>query len=163
MQLNKNKYYKFEELTLDEESRQVKVENIDLELTAHDFENKGIDVEINLDNNPLYINLDKNAIERVFINLIQNAIKYSKTRFKLSLDKKDKEVVLSFANDVYDLDKEECKLLFNRFYMKDDSRNNQSSGLGLTITKLLVEGMGGNIEVEIEEDWIKFQVKFILN
>lgn len=38
MQLNKNKDYKFKELTLDEESRQVKVKNIDLELTAHEFD-----------------------------------------------------------------------------------------------------------------------------
>lgn len=38
MQLNKNKDYKFKELTLDEESRQVKVKNIDLDLTAHEFD-----------------------------------------------------------------------------------------------------------------------------
>lgn len=38
MQLNKNKEYKFKELTLDEESRQVKVKNIDLALTAHEFD-----------------------------------------------------------------------------------------------------------------------------
>ncbi len=38
MQLNKNKDYKFKELILDEESRQVKVKNIDLELTAHEFD-----------------------------------------------------------------------------------------------------------------------------
>lgn len=38
MQLNKNKEYKFKELTLDEESRQAKVKNIDLALTAHEFD-----------------------------------------------------------------------------------------------------------------------------
>lgn len=159
-------FYDFSRLENNEYSMNLEMTDVNKELREqilvfyNDFENKGIDVEINLDNNPVYMDLDKNAIERVFINLIQNAIKYSKTSFKLSLYKKDEEVVLSFANDVYDLDKEECKLLFNRFYMKDASRNNQSSGLGLTITKLLVEGMGGNIEVEIEGDWIKFQVKF---
>lgn len=75
---------------------------------------------------------------------------------------KGEEVILSFSNDVQDLDEEEIKLLFNRFYMKDMSKNNQSSGIELTVTKLLIDAMGVYIEAEIDKDWIIFKVKFIL-
>lgn len=128
----------------------------------NDFEKANIDVEIKLDNNPIYSNLDKNAIERVFVNLIQNAIKYSKSSFKVNLEKIEEVVIITFSNDIHDLDKDEEKYLFNRFYMKDDSRSNKSSGLGLTVSKLLVESMGGNIKVEIKEEWIVFELRFLI-
>ncbi|WP_373601067.1 sensor histidine kinase [Paraclostridium bifermentans] len=128
----------------------------------NDFEKANIDVEIKLDNNPIYSNLDKNAIERVFVNLIQNAIKYSKSSFKVNLEKIEEVVIITFSNDIHDLDKYEEKYLFNRFYMKDDSRSNKSSGLGLTVSKLLVESMGGNIKVEIKEEWIVFELRFLI-
>lgn len=128
----------------------------------NDFEKKGINVEVNFDKNQAYVQVDKMGIERVFINLIQNSIKYSKTSFKIFSEKIDRDIIFSFINDIQYMDKEEAKLLFNRFYIGDTSRNNQSSGLGLTVTKLLVETMGGQIEVEIEEGWIIFKLRFML-
>ncbi|MGL5753121.1 MAG: sensor histidine kinase [Paraclostridium sp.] len=132
-------------------------------VSYNDFDRESINVNIDLFKEPAYVKLDKNAIERVFTNLIQNSIKYSKGNFRVLSYKKDKEIILTFANDVQCLEKEEVKFLFNRFYMKDSSRNSQSSGLGLTITKFLVEAMGGVIKVEIEEGWIIFEIKFILD
>lgn len=126
----------------------------------NDFEAKGINVDISLEQKPIYLKLDKNAIERAFANLIQNAIKYGKSRFKICLEIIGKEVVLVFANDTDDLQKEDGKFLFDRFYMKNSSRNNQSSGLGLTITKFLVELMDGQIELNINEGWVEFKIKF---
>lgn len=126
----------------------------------NDFEAKGINVDISLEQKPIYLKLDKNAIERVFANLIQNAIKYGKSRFKICLEIIGKEVILVFANDTDDLQKEDGKFLFDRFYMKNSSRNNQSSGLGLTITKFLVELMDGQIELNINEGWVEFKIKF---
>lgn len=126
----------------------------------NDFEAKGINVDISLEQKPIYLKLDKNAIERVFANLIQNAIKYGKSRFKICLEIIGKEVNLVFVNDTDDLQKEDGKFLFDRFYMKNSSRNNQSSGLGLTITKFLVELMDGQIELNINEGWVEFKIKF---
>lgn len=126
----------------------------------NDFEAKCINVDISLEQKPIYLKLDKNAIERVFTNLIQNAIKYGKSRFKICLEIIGKEVVLVFANDTDDLQKEDGKFLFDRFYMKNSPRNNQSSGLGLTITKFLVELMDGQIELNINEGWVEFKIKF---
>lgn len=126
----------------------------------NDFEKKNIEVDIKLEEQPVLAKLDRGAIKRVFINLIQNAIKYSKNSFSMSLNMKDEEVIIEFKNNVQDINKNELKLLFNRFYMKDRSRSNDSSGLGLTITKFLIDSMGGEINVEMDEDWIIFNIKF---
>ncbi|QJA07553.1 HAMP domain-containing histidine kinase [Romboutsia sp. CE17] len=132
-------------------------------LFYNDFESKNIYVDINLDKNPVLVKLDGGAIKRVFNNLIQNSIKYSKSSFCMSLIKNDNEVIVEFRNDVEDISKDELSLLFNRFYMKDKSRSSDSSGLGLTISKFLVESMNGEIDVELDEDWIIFRVKFLLD
>lgn len=132
-------------------------------LFYNDFEKKNIDVNLNLDENSVLVKLDEGAIKRVFNNLIQNSIKYSKSSFCMSLIKNDNEVIIEFRNDVDDISKDELSLLFNRFYMKDKSRSSDSSGLGLTISKFLVESMNGEIDVELDEDWIVFRVKFLLD
>lgn len=46
---------------------------------------------------------------------------------------------------------EEAERLFERFYMGDGSRNQGSSGLGLTIARCLAEKMGGTIRAEVDE------------
>ncbi len=128
----------------------------------NDFDKKNIDVDIKLEKNPVLVYLDKSAIERVFYNLIQNATKYSKSKFCMSLNSKNNEVTIELKNDVQDINKDDLDLLFNRFYMKDNSRSRDSSGLGLTITKFLVESMNGEIEVELDKEWIVFRSRFEL-
>lgn len=126
----------------------------------NDFEKKNIDVDIKLEEKPMFVNLDKNAIERVFHNLIQNATKYSKSKFCISMNRTDNEIIIELKNDVDDINKEELDLLFNRFYIKDNSRSRDSSGLGLTITKFLVESMNGKIEAKLDKGYIIFKIKF---
>lgn len=127
----------------------------------NDFENKNIEVDIKLEENPVVVKLDKSAIKRVFNNLIQNAIKYSESKFYISLNRKDEEVIIEFKNNVQDVGKDDLSLLFNRFYMEDNSRNSDSSGLGLTIAKLLVESMNGEIQVGMDKECIVFKIKFL--
>lgn len=126
----------------------------------NDFEKKNIDVDIKLEEKPMFVNLDKNAIERVFHNLIQNATKYSKSKFCISMNRTDNGIIIELKNDVDDINKEELDLLFNRFYIKDNSRSRDSSGLGLTITKFLVESMNGKIEAKLDKGYIIFKIKF---
>ncbi|MGX4601316.1 sensor histidine kinase [Faecalimicrobium sp. JNUCC 81] len=126
----------------------------------NDFEKKNIDVDIKLEEKPMFVNLDKNAIERVFHNLIQNATKYSKSKFCISMNSTDNGIIIELKNDVDDINKEELDLLFNRFYIKDNSRSRDSSGLGLTITKFLVESMNGKIEAKLDKGYIIFKIKF---
>ena len=127
----------------------------------NDFDKKNIDVDIKLKETPILVYLDKNAIERVFHNLIQNATKYSKSKFCMLLNSKNGEIIIEFKNDVQDMNRQDLDLLFNRFYMKDSSRSKDSSGLGLTITKFLIESMNGKIDIELDNEWITFRIKFL--
>ncbi len=140
--------------------------NIDKEVREHillfynDFENKNIEVEVELLNEEVCIQADKNALERVFNNLFQNAIKYTKDKFKISLKKENNRVVITLSNYTDELDEKDVENLFDRFYMKDNSRSTSSSGLGLTVTKLLVEEMNGEIKAEFEGNTLKFIISY---
>lgn len=132
-------------------------------LFYNDFEKSSINVDLNLCEKKTNVNLDRVSIDRVFANLIQNAIRYAKDSVKVISTINEQYIIITFSNNIQYMKKEEVDLLFNRFYMGDASRNNSgSSGLGLTITKLLVEKMGGEIKAESTDEWISFQIKFPL-
>lgn len=126
----------------------------------NDFDKKGIDVELDIGEEAINIQGDLNIIGRIFTNLIQNAIKYVKDTFKVCMKQSNDNIDIIFSNNFENLDEGDVEKLFKRFYMKDKSRNNQSSGLGLTITKLLVETINGNIRAEIKDDFIYFKITF---
>lgn len=108
-----------------------------------------LEVDIQIPEKPVYILGNKEALKRILNNLISNAIHYGAdggiVGIKLSCDEKNAQIV------VWDRGKgiEEKYLaqVFERLYSLEDSRNKhyQGSGLGLTISKRLVELQGGQI------------------
>lgn len=134
---------------------------MDMLLTSYnDFEKRNIEAEINVGEKPIMLNVDSNALSRIYSNLIGNAVKYSISMFNVEMEEIDHQVIMKFSNDTDNLVEDDLENLFKRFYMKDKSRNNQSSGLGLTVTKLLVEKIGGEITAELRESILTFIVKF---
>ena len=100
---------------------------------------------------PAYVLGNKEGIERVINNLINNAYKYGGSGKYLGFNIiKDEENTFI---EVIDRGKEEQKKVFERSYIGESSRNKEASGsgLGLAISKKLVENMEGAIEVESEE------------
>lgn len=134
---------------------------MDMLLTSYnDFEKRNIEAEINIGEKPVMINIDGNALARIYSNLIGNAVKYSISLFNVEMLETGSEVIVKFSNDTDELTDDDLENIFKRFYMKDKSRNNQSSGLGLTVTKLLTEKMGGEITAELKDHVLTFVVKF---
>lgn len=129
-------------------------------LSYNDFESRDIGVEINIGEKPVFIDVDHDALIRIYTNIIGNAVKYSISKFKVTMNDADDFVEMRFSNDTEELEKEDIDNFFERFYMKDKSRNNHSSGLGLTVTKLLVEKMNGEINAELEGNILTFTLKF---
>lgn len=104
----------------------------------------------------LQVYADSDRLEQVFVNLIENAIKYSKENSNIILDselRKDK-IVVSVKNDYDVIPREKLKTLFDKFTRIDDSttRTTRGTGLGLFIVKGLVEGMGGEIRLYSNEE-----------
>ena len=84
--------------------------------------------------------LDRSALSRVFSNLISNVIKYSDGDLKIILSENGK---IEFSNMASGLDEIQVGRLFDGFYTVEAAR--KSTGLGLTISKTLVEQMKGTI------------------
>lgn len=119
-----------------------------------EFEKKGIDIEIIKKDNPLYIEADEKYLNRILNNLTSNTLKYAKKMIYIEVDDIGNEIKVRYKNKNSDLTPYDVKHIFDRFYMKDESRTQNSSGLGLSIAKILVEKMNGKIEANIIDDMI---------
>lgn len=116
---------------------------------------KGLDTEISITEKKVERFLDPQGLSRVFSNIINNAIKYSDGDFQVWMGD---DGTITFANTAADLDSVSVAKLFDRFYTVETGRN--STGLGLSIAKLLTERMGGRIYAEYKENMLMITVSF---
>ncbi len=87
------------------------------------------------------------------VNILGNAIKYSRTGSQIVLKAEEIEnnIVISVADTGIGISKEDLPFIFNDFYTgKDGQKIEKSTGLGLAITKRIVEAHNGSISVESE-------------
>ena len=96
--------------------------------------------EIHLPEITVYCNMNRVALNRIFSNLIENAIKYSNGDFCVELNDKGE---ITMSNMAPELSTVEVSMLFDRFYTVENAK--KSTGLGLSIVKILVEQVGGTI------------------
>jgi signal transduction histidine kinase len=109
----------------------------------------------------VYLKMDMDRMKQVLINLLDNAIKhcYDHTPIEISLTKSAESIILKVENLGDPISAEELSLLFDRFYKTDQSRSQKGNGLGLTITKKIVDLHGGNIYAASQNGSICFTVK----
>lgn len=104
--------------------------------------------EINIEEGLGLVLGDKQALNRIFTNLIENIIKHGEGEVKISLKKKNKYIVMEFSNKAEELESKDVNRIFEKFFTKDRMRTGQNTGLGLAIVKLLVEKQGQKIEAK---------------
>lgn len=99
---------------------------------------------------------DNDRIEQVFVNLIENAIKYAKENTPITLDYaiEENRLIVSVQNEYDIIPREKLKTLFDKFTRLDDSttRTTRGTGLGLYIVKGLIEAMNGEIRLYSNEE-----------
>ena len=99
---------------------------------------------------------NNDRLEQVFVNLIENAVKYAKSDSPVIIDYELREntLAVSVKNDYDIIPREKLKTLFDKFTRIDDSttRTTRGTGLGLYIVKKLVEAMNGEIRVYSNEE-----------
>ena len=112
---------------------------------------KDINVMYNINYDRCVIQADKLSIERVLINLIQNAVKFTPQggTITLSIKKNGNLIAVSVADNGVGIAAEELPFIFERFYKTDKSRglDKKGTGLGLAITKSIIEAHGQTIKV----------------
>ncbi|MFN6541148.1 MAG: sensor histidine kinase [Nostoc sp. EkiNYC01] len=101
---------------------------------------------------PIEVKVDYSRLKQVLLNLIDNAVKYSEagTPIIFKLDQLPDKAIIQVFDNGYGIPLQHQARIFERFYRIDESRSHATggSGLGLSIVKTLVEGMGGNVSVQ---------------
>jgi histidine kinase len=118
------------------------------------FQEKKISLDIETPPSVPVVMIDEDRISQVLINLLGNALQYTPEVGHVSLTAQimDNEIAVSVKDSGIGIPVEHLPHLFTRFYRVDKSRSRAGggSGIGLTITKHLVEAHGGRIWVESE-------------
>ncbi|QVK20105.1 HAMP domain-containing histidine kinase [Mycoplasmatota bacterium] len=138
---------------------QININNLlrDTVSTFYDeFIDKNYKVSINIPFDSLYFMGDVVSFKRIFMNLIQNTLKYGTEIFDVSLDQKKKTIL--FRNRIANAKGFDVEPLLNRFYTSDKSRSDKSTGLGLTIVKELITSMGGTIRTLVKDDFLIIEI-----
>ena len=137
------------------EKERINFSNIILQL-LEDYrtllENSNIELITNIEKD-LRIYGNKLMIERLFINLFTNAMKFTKTTISVSLNRINKEIILQIKDDGVGIAKKDQKYIWDRFFQTSDSRNkdkNRGSGLGLSMVNKIAQLHSATIEVESE-------------
>jgi signal transduction histidine kinase/DNA-binding NarL/FixJ family response regulator len=125
--------------------------------------NKNIEVNKLIEKN-VYIKADHSAIDKILNNLIDNAIKYTNKKGKVNIELKTEndEIIIKVSDNGIGISEEQQKQIFNPYYQVSSYKeNNNGIGMGLFISKSLVEKIGGKISFESKIDsGTTFKVSF---
>ena len=138
-----------------------------LEKIIADYKNllyeKNIKIFKNIEKN-IFINADKVMIERLIDNLLNNTMKFTKDTINIKLYSKEENCVLEVEDNGIGISDENKKLIWNRFFQVNDSRNkkiNKGFGLGLSLVAKIIEQHNASIDVESQlNEGSKFIAKF---
>lgn len=120
-----------------------------------------LDFKITKTDAKMYVKADGRLLWRSIENLLTNIFKYSLKRSRVYIDILDirDEVEINMKNiSSYELNISSDELM-ERFKRGDDSRSSEGSGLGLSISKSLIEAQGGSFEILIDGDLFKVRIK----
>ncbi|UCG51090.1 MAG: GAF domain-containing protein [Candidatus Latescibacterota bacterium] len=120
------------------------------------LDEKNIELQTCLPEDLPRIDVDKDLITQVFINLVTNAIKYSSegTTITVNAEEEAVSVKISIKDEGIGIPQAQIDKIFDRYYRvkSDKSRRDDGVGLGLAIVKSIIDRHGGMIEVESEEN-----------
>lgn len=119
------------------------------------FKKRGIEPDIEIPDEPVFVLCDKKSANRIFENIIGNAIKYANNDLEVKLDTRGKVI---FSNPAPDLTPVSAAKLFDRYFTVKEG--NASTGLGFSIAKELITRNGGTIEADLIDGILQIIVTF---
>ncbi len=124
-----------------------------IEFFKNEIHKRGLTTELDLDKT-LTVDADREELQRVFTNLISNAIKYNREQgtIRIAITSDGRYVKISVADSGIGMLAEEKERLFEEFFRAKNyyTRNITGTGLGLTLVKKIVDGYAGKIDVTSE-------------
>lgn len=129
------------------------------------LEKEGLDIQKSITEEDIHVSMDIEKIVRVYDNLLMNVIKYSKkpSILKVDLHIVGIKAIFTISNQVENLPVQDVNKLFERFYRGDMARKEDGgSGIGLAISKRIIELHGGTIDANYREGWLTFTIENII-
>ncbi len=124
------------------------------ELTINSANSKDIELKYKFEDDNITIDSNRDYIKQIFLNLIDNAIKYTPNGgfVETIVSQNNKDILIKVKDNGIGIDKEDKNRIFERFYRVDKARSRDvgGTGLGLAIVKHIVKSLDGNIVVESE-------------
>ncbi|MGF1907391.1 ATP-binding response regulator, partial [Aliivibrio salmonicida] len=122
------------------------------------FQSNSKNIKIDYKKNEFYnLNIDKKHLNKIVMNLLSNSIKFTDQGGKININVKyinstnlSTDLVLEFTDNGRGIEKKDIERIFNPFEQIHDQDKDQGTGLGLFITKKIIEDMNGNISIESE-------------
>ena len=129
---------------------------------------RNIELIFDTDTEEEVISFDMDKIERVILNILSNAIKFNKDNGKIYMNiyKQEKELKIIIKDTGIGMTKNNLGNIFNRFNQVNNrmTKISEGSGIGLSLSKSLIEIHGGTIEVDSKlNEWTKFEIKIPIN
>jgi signal transduction histidine kinase len=116
------------------------------------IEQQGFALELDVPQGLPEIEVDKEALGQALINLLNNAIKYSRDQksIRIQVRAENKHVSIQVADRGIGIEMSEQKKIFEKFYRAEDSlvHDTKGSGLGLSLVRHIMEAHGGSVDVE---------------
>lgn len=123
------------------------------------------DIDLQLDFEEFHIHADKSLLKQVWINLLDNAIKFTPEGgiIQIQILPREKTLEVRLRNTGSQIPQECMNKIFNKFYQADESHSSQGNGVGLAIVKRVVQLHGGNVRAESENMVTTFVVELPVN
>lgn len=124
------------------------------DMTSYMAKSKDINLDYEFNDKEIITFSNKDYIKQVFLNLVDNAIKYTpeNRNIKVEVKKENKKIIIKVIDEGVGIPKEDIDRIFERFYRVDKARSRDvgGTGLGLAITKHIVKSLDGSITVNSE-------------
>ena len=126
-------------------------------MTEEKWTKKNLDIRIDI--NEYYINGNEELLKQVWLNLLDNAIKFANENGWIHIDVAEKgRLHITITNSGSSIDEENYNRIFNKFYQEEKSHSTQGNGIGLAIVKKIVDLHKGEIKVHSEQNITSFTV-----
>lgn len=125
-----------------------------------DFTSEGIEPNVDITDEILFVMGNNIMIQRITENIIKNSLVHSKSMVEVKLFREGDSTVFLCSNDTENPEDIDVSQVFDRFYKADKARTAASAGLGLAIAKQMTEKMNGSISASLNKDIFTITVKF---
>ena len=127
-----------------------------------DWVRREIQPDIQITEEQLYIDGNKQGLSRIIQNVIKNGLDHGEKKIRIVLKREQNQAVLRISNQVTASEQIDIEHVFDRFYKADAARIKTSTGLGLSIAREFVRRMNGEIGAKIEENEFIVEMRFNL-